>query len=179
MRFRRRRSHDTEVELNITAFLNLMVVLIPFLLINAVFAQVSILQLDLPAVNDSSTPSEDDEKDKLVLEVLIYGNRYEVVDRNTSAVLKIVKNDGEKPNSTGLHDYLVQVKEKFPQETAITLLCEDDTPYEVMIQTMDAVRLYNSEVNGQTIKKELFESISIGSAPKDQSANNAGQGGDA
>ncbi|MBQ24427.1 biopolymer transporter ExbD [Alcanivorax sp.] len=176
MRFRRRRSHDTEVELNITAFLNLMVVLIPFLLINAVFAQVSILQLDLPAVNDSSTPSEDDEKDKLVLEVLIYGNRYEVVDRNTSAVLKIVKNDGEKPNSTGLHDYLVKVKEKFPQETAITLLCEDDTPYEVMIQTMDAVRLYNSEVNGQTIKKELFPSISIGSAPKDQSA---GQGGDA
>ena len=179
MRFRRRRSHDTEVELNITAFLNLMVVLIPFLLINAVFAQVSILQLDLPAVNDSSTPSEDDEKDKLVLEVLIYGNRYEVVDRNTSAVLKIVKNDGEKPNSTGLHDYLVQVKEKFPQETAITLLCEDDTPYEVMIQTMDAVRLYNSEVNGQTIKKELFPSISIGSVPKDQSADNAGQGGDA
>lgn len=179
MRFRRRRSHDTEVELNITAFLNLMVVLIPFLLINAVFAQVSILQLDLPAVNDSSTPSEDDEKDKLVLEVLIYGNRYEVVDRNTSAVLKIVKNNGETPNSTGLHDYLVKVKEKFPNETAITLLCEDDTPYEVMIQTMDAVRLYNSEVNGQTIKKELFPSISIGSAPKDQSASSAGKGGDA
>jgi len=44
---------------------------------------------------------------------------------------------------------------------------------------MDAVRLYNSEVNGQTIKKELFPSISIGSAPKDQSANNVGQGGDA
>ena len=42
MRFRRRRSRDTDVELNITAFLNLMVVLIPFLLINAVFAQVSI-----------------------------------------------------------------------------------------------------------------------------------------
>ncbi len=62
MRFRRRRSHDTEVELNITAFLNLMVVLIPFLLINAVFAQVSILQLDLPAVNDSSTPRKTTKK---------------------------------------------------------------------------------------------------------------------
>ena len=175
MRFRRRRSHDTEVELNITAFLNLMVVLIPFLLINAVFAQVSILQLDLPAVNDSSTPSEDDEKDKLVLEVLIYGNRYEVVDRNTSAVLKIVKNNGETPNSTGLHDYLVKVKEKFPNETAITLLCEDDTPYEVMIHTMDAVRLYNTQINGQTIKKELFPSISIGSAPQDQTAAAGGE----
>ena len=125
MRFRRRRSRDTDVELNITAFLNLMVVLIPFLLINAVFAQVSILQLNLPAVNDSSTPSEDDEKDKLVLEVLIYGNRYEVVDRNTSAVLKIVDNQGDKHDSKALHDYLVTLKENFPEETAITLLGED------------------------------------------------------
>jgi len=174
MRFRRRRSRDTDVELNITAFLNLMVVLIPFLLINAVFAQVSILQLDLPAVNDSSTPSEDDEKDKLVLEVLIYGNRYEVVDRNTSAVLKIVDNKDGKHNSAALHDYLVTLKEKFPQETAITLLCEDDTPYEVMIHTMDAVRLYDVEVNGRTIKDELFPSISIGSAPQDQTGSNGG-----
>lgn len=175
MRFRRRRSRDTDVELNITAFLNLMVVLIPFLLINAVFAQVSILQLNLPAVNDSSTPSEDDEKDKLVLEVLIYGNRYEVVDRNTSAVLKIVDNKGEDHDSAALHDYLVTLKEKFPEETAITLLCEDDTPYEVMIQTMDAVRLYNTQINGQTIKKELFPSISIGSAPQDQTGNTGGE----
>ena len=173
MRSRRRRSRDTDVELNITAFLNLMVVLIPFLLINAVFAQVSILQLNLPAVNESSPPSEDDEKDKLVLEVLIYGNRYEVVDRNTSAVLKIV-DKGEDHDSAALHDYLVTLKEKFPEETAITLLCEDDTPYEVMIHTMDAVRLYNTEINGQTIKKELFPSISIGSAPQDQTGSNGG-----
>ncbi|MCG8392502.1 MAG: biopolymer transporter ExbD [Pseudomonadales bacterium] len=175
MRFRRRRSRDTEVELNITAFLNLMVVLIPFLLINAVFAQVSILQLDLPAVNDSSTPSEDDEKDKLILEVLIYGDRYEVVDRNTSAVLQVLENKGDDYDTAGLHEYLLKVKEKFPEETAITLLCEDDTPYEVMIHTMDAVRLYDTELNGQIIKKELFPSISIGSAPKDSSS----QGGDA
>ncbi|MED5432443.1 MAG: biopolymer transporter ExbD [Pseudomonadota bacterium] len=176
MRFRRRRSHDTEVELNITAFLNLMVVLIPFLLINAVFAQVSILQLNLPAVNDSSTPSEVDEKEKLILEVLIYGDRYEVVDRNTSAVLKIVENNGGDHDSSALHEYLVTLKEKFPEETAITLLCEDETPYEVMIRTMDAVRLYNTTINGQSIKKELFPSISIGSAPQDQTA---GTGGDA
>ena len=44
-------------------------------------------------MNDSST-LEDDEKDKFVVEVLIYGNRYEVVDRNTSAVLKIIDTRG-------------------------------------------------------------------------------------
>ncbi|KGD63220.1 hypothetical protein Y5S_03495 [Alcanivorax nanhaiticus] len=176
MRFRRRSSRDTEVELNITAFLNLMVVLIPFLLINAVFAQVSILQLNLPAISDSSAPSEDDEKEKLVLEVLIYENRYEVVDRTTSAVLKIVENKGEEHDSAALHNFLVDLKQKFPNETAVTLLCEDDTPYRVMIKTMDVVRLYDTKVNGQSIKKELFPNINIGSAPSDQAAK---AGGDA
>ena len=174
MRFRRRSSRDTEAELNITAFLNLMVVLIPFLLINAVFAQVSILQLNLPAISDSSTPSDDDEKEKLILEVLIYENRYEVVDRNTSAVLKIVENSGDEHDSAELHRFLVDLKQKFPNETAITLLCEDDTPYRVMIKTMDVVRLYDTKVNGQTIKKELFPSINIGSAPADKAAESGG-----
>ena len=176
MRFRRRSSRDTDVELNITAFLNLMVVLIPFLLINAVFAQVSILQLNLPAISDSSTASDDDKKDKLVLEVLIYANRYEVVDRNTSAVLKIVENKGEEHDSDALHNYLVDLKQRFPSETAVTLLCEDDTPYRVMIKTMDVVRLYSDTINGQSIKKELFPNINIGSAPADKAAD---AGGDA
>lgn len=50
---RRKRSRITEEELNITTFLNLMVVLIPFLLLNAVFAQVSILQLNLPSSEEA------------------------------------------------------------------------------------------------------------------------------
>ncbi|EKF75141.1 hypothetical protein A11A3_05594 [Alcanivorax hongdengensis A-11-3] len=175
MRFRRRRSHDTEVELNITAFLNLMVVLIPFLLINAVFAQVSILQLNLPAVNDSSTPTPENEKEKLTLEVLIYTDRYEVVDRSSSAVLKIVKNKDDKHDALALHDFLVELKGKFPKVTAVTLLCEDDTPYEDMIHTMDAVRLYSKEINGQPIKQELFPDISIGTAPPDRTASLGGE----
>lgn len=169
MRSRRRRSRDTEVELNITAFLNLMVVLIPFLLINAVFAQVSILQLDLPQITENTPPSDEEEKEKLVLEVLIYGDRYEVADRHTSAVLKVIRTVDGKHDTQALHDFLVKVKEKFPDEEAVTLLCEDETAYETMIATMDAVRLYEVTLNGQAIKDELFPSISIGSAPADTS----------
>ena len=35
-------------ELNITSFLNLMVVLIPFLLISAVFSRITIMELSVP-----------------------------------------------------------------------------------------------------------------------------------
>jgi len=53
-RKRHRRTKQVHAELNITAFMNLMVVLIPFLLITAVFSQVTILKLNLPgaASND-------------------------------------------------------------------------------------------------------------------------------
>ena len=48
VRNRVRRSHLETPELNITAFMNLMVVLVPFLLISAVFSQLTILELNLP-----------------------------------------------------------------------------------------------------------------------------------
>lgn len=79
----RKRTRETDVELNITAFLNLMVVLIPFLLLNAVFAQVSILQLNLPS-NEEAPPSDPEENEKPVLEVLIYQDRYEVAERKAT-----------------------------------------------------------------------------------------------
>jgi len=173
---RGKRSRITEEELNITTFLNLMVVLIPFLLLNAVFAQVSVLQLNLPS-SEAPPPSEND-KPKLALEVLIYKDRYEVADRTSGSVLKIVRNTADgKHDANALRSYLaVEVKSRFEDISDVTLLCEDDTPYELMIQTMDAVRYYRAVVNGQSIKRELFPDIGIGSAPPDTSQ---AAGGDA
>ncbi|HSN50904.1 MAG TPA: biopolymer transporter ExbD, partial [Woeseiaceae bacterium] len=42
-----RRNVET-AELNITAFMNLMVILVPFLLITAVFSRLAVLELNLP-----------------------------------------------------------------------------------------------------------------------------------
>ena len=170
---RGKRSRITEEELNITTFLNLMVVLIPFLLLNAVFAQVSILKLNLPS--SEAAPPSDNDKPKLALEVLIYKDRYEVADRTSGAVLKIVPNTAEdKHDAASLRGYLANtVKKEFGDITDVTLLCEDDTPYELMIQTMDAVRYYVAVVNGQSIKRELFPDIGIGSAPADSSGDGA------
>ncbi len=170
----RKRTRETDVELNITAFLNLMVVLIPFLLLNAVFAQVSILQLNLPSTEEAP-PSDPDENEKPVLEVLIYQDRYEVAERKSSSVLAVVeKSADDRHDREALREFLSKVKERFPDVNNITLLCEDDTDYELMIYTMDAVRYRVEVINGVPIKKELFPEIGIGSAPPD-----ARRGGDA
>ena len=171
MRFRRR-ERDTEVELNITAFLNLMVVLIPFLLLNAVFAQVAILQLNLPS--DDAAPSESENQRAIVLEVMIYQDRSEVIDRQSGPLKTVPHTESGEHDRNGLHEYLLEVKSRFPDVNDITLLCEDDTPYELLIQTMDTVRLRDVELNGQRIRRELFPDIGIGSAPPDTQASAGG-----
>jgi biopolymer transport protein ExbD len=49
MKLVRRKYIQETVELNITAFLNLMVILVPFLLVTAVFSRITVLELNLPS----------------------------------------------------------------------------------------------------------------------------------
>ncbi len=46
-------------ELDVTTFLNLMVVLIPFLLITAVFSRLTIVELNLPSSAGGASPEQD------------------------------------------------------------------------------------------------------------------------
>ena len=169
MRSRSRRSREVDAEINITAFMNLMVVLIPFLLLTAVFSQVSILELNLPP---AAGESDDPNKKPIVLEVLIYSDRIEVVDRQTGP-LKIINNIAKTKNRLNNYDFitltttLIAVKGKFPKITDITILLEDNTPYDLLIKTMDTVRLYEEKVQGITSQYELFPEIAIGNAPPD------------
>ncbi|MFZ5723235.1 MAG: ExbD/TolR family protein [Pseudomonadota bacterium] len=169
----KKKNRVTDVELDITAFMNLMVVLIPFLLIDAVFTQMSVLQLNLPA-GESSSPAPEQRK-PFVLEVLIYKGRFEVVDRQSESVLRVIPNQGEKHDFVALHDMLKDLKQRakdIGQDVKdITILCEDDTPYELLITTMDTVRIMEVDVNGNMIKRELFPDIGIGSAPPDASGD--------
>ena len=175
MNRRSRRRQSTDTELNITTFMNLMVVLVPFLLITAVFSQVSILRLNLPATSAAQQQQDKDKKKPIVLEVLIYKNRLEVVDRQTGPI-KIIPNANGQYQYDTLVDTLKAIKNRFPQITDITLLMESSTPYEVLVKTMDRVRMVDQVVNGTTIKAELFPDIAIGDAPPDTQAAAAGGG---
>ena len=74
------RRHNVETaELNITAFMNLMVILVPFLLITAVFSRLTILELNLPG--SSSEPVEPQDQ-TFQLEVIVRQDKIEIADRN-------------------------------------------------------------------------------------------------
>ena len=157
----RLRRHPSAPELDITAFMNLMVVLVPFLLITAVFSHISILELNIPPALNSA----DNSKETLQLEVTIRKDALEVGDRKHGLIRRIGKLEG-KYDFKGLSKVLQEVKARFPDKTDAAILAETDIPYEVLIQTMDATRAVPVLEADKVVQAELFPDISIGDAPR-------------
>jgi biopolymer transport protein ExbD len=158
-RERRREAGDVDV----TAFMNLMVVLTPFLLITAVFSRVTILELDLPTGQSEPAAAEEP---KFALEIVVRAESIEVGDRN-AGVLNRLQRAGDDYPLAELGDFLARVKQQFPDETAATLLLEPDVAYQTVVAVMDKVRVAEivDPATRRVAKLELFPEISIGDAP--------------
>ena len=61
---------------------------------------------------------------------------------------------------------LKQIKIKYPGKKNITILAQKNSKYDALVNTMDAVRVFNAVEDGEVIEAELFPDISIGDAPK-------------
>jgi len=156
----RHHRNDT-AELNITAFMNLMVILVPFLLITAVFSRLAILELNLPG---SSSEPVDPQEQAFQLEVIVRQEKIEVGDRNQGLL-------GVYPNSDDGYDYvalstkLSELKERYPDKTDASILLEQEIPYDTLVQVMDRVRVAEDIEDESIVRSDLFPDISIGDAP--------------
>lgn len=158
----RRGRHKEVQELNITAFMNLMVVLTPFLLITAVFSRLAILELNLPA---SQSQASVEETPQFQLEITVRDDGIEVGDRNAGTLSRIEK-QGEDYRLDELSAYLAKIKAQFPDKADATVLLEPDVSYQVLVAVMDRVRTAESrDADDKVVKSELFPEISIGDAP--------------
>jgi len=162
VRKRVRRAHRSVPELDVTAFMNLMVVLIPFLLLSAAFSQFSILELNLPA--DSKPQVNQPQKKVRNFEVIVRSDKLVVAD-NIGGILKVFDKVGGKHDFTALSDFLVKIKTRFPEKQNISILLEPNIEYELLVRAMDTVREVNVVEVGSVARKELFPQIAIGDAP--------------
>lgn len=154
-------------ELNITAFLNLMVILVPFLLITAVFSRMTVLELNLPALDAKAQPSAG--KIQLQLELVLRKESFDIQDTNLGMIKRFVRTQGNTRWDL-FTDLLVEIKTRFPDEKNITLLLEPSIDYKTMIKVMDRVRSAEvvSAFSVETV--ELFPNISIGDASMETEA---------
>jgi biopolymer transport protein ExbD len=160
MRVRRLRKEAAHLE--ITAFINLIVVLVPFLLSVAVFTRLAVIDLSLPAQSNEKIEKLKD--NNLQLEVVVRPDAIEVGDR-IGGLFERFPATATGPDYAALHQYIEQLKTKFPDKTEATVLAEPDTSYDTLVQVMDAVRAGHQAQAGQLVQAELFPNISIGDAP--------------
>jgi biopolymer transport protein ExbD len=147
-------------ELMLVPMIDIFTVLVTFLLMTAVFSKTVVLQLTLPAAaTEFKEPPPG-----LVIEVMVRKNLIQVADRN-SGPLATLPNKATGYDYEGLTDYLKRVKAKFPDKTDATILLEKDTPYDILVQVMDRVRVLEVKQGVTTVQAELFPDISIGDAP--------------
>jgi biopolymer transport protein ExbD len=161
---RRRRLHKEAAHLELTAFINLIVVLVPFLLSTAVFSRLAVMDLNLPA---QQSAVEQIKGPDLQLEVVIRRDAIEVGDRIGGLIQRIEKK-GPQHDLATLTALMLQVKAKFPDKTESSVLAEPETSYDDLVQVMDSVRSAirpDPQTGNQTMRAELFPNISIGDAP--------------
>lgn len=141
-RGRRRHAHiGREVDLNITAFLNLMVVLLPFLLTTAVFSRMAVVAVNVPTPSarplpETPPPPPDRERFTLALRL----EEGAVVVRAGEATLPPVPRAPDGTYDTArLSEVLAGVKADHPEHDVADVYARPDTPYRELIQVMDAV----------------------------------------
>ena len=143
--------------------MNLMVILVPFLLITAVFSRLAILELNLPG---SSSEPVDPQEQTFQLEVIVRTDKIEVGDRN-QGLLGIYPNSDDGYDYEALSTKLSELKDRYPQKTDAAILLEQDIAYDTLVQVMDRVRIEEEidETEESIVRSDLFPDISIGDAP--------------
>lgn len=166
-----RRRGASAPELDMTTFMNLMVVLVPFLLITAVFSRITIVELTLPSSAGGAAKAAPEFR----LEVIVRENGMEL-SNGEAVIAALPKVDGEYDLAT-LGEMVMTLKRDYPDSKSASVLLEPRIEYDHLIQVMDVVRSAPLPEGARTVpvrttdgeaanpRVALFTDISIGDAP--------------
>lgn len=155
-RLRRRGASNIDV----TPFISLMVILVPFLLVSTVFSRSTILELQGASAQAGGSVSQD----SLQLQLIVREAAIEVSYSGRGELLRIPRTDagGELEALSRLMD---ELKRNHPQSYQATLLLEPQIPYDVLVQVMDSVRVKQVVRDGVLNKSPLFPAIALAETP--------------
>ena len=165
----RKHKHQEATELNVTPFMNLMIVLVPVLLLSMVFTHTTVIDLNFPS---GSSADEAFDPDLVHLEVVVKGDNLVVADGRGGTIKTIGKVDG-KFDFAELSRVMQELKRRMPDKQDITVLLQQETDYQTLVTIMDKVRSYPAVQNLEVVNAELFPVISLGDSPELDSADRA------
>lgn len=170
---RKRQRKNEEADLDITSFMNLMIILVPVLLMTMVLSHISVLDLKLPDLSSNSAAPEDEKKNE-ILEVVIEPTEM-VVNYPAGAPLRRIPQVADEETGEMGYDYeMLQtvlrevkrlLKDQGVEKKDILILSQPDTDYQTIIRSMDTVRSFKAVSVASVVDAELFPAISLGDAP--------------
>jgi biopolymer transport protein ExbD len=160
----KRKKHPEEQELELTTLLNIMVVLVSFLLLSAIFSKITIQELNMPTqAGGSSAPSN--VPPPVVIEVIVRKDALEISNGKT-VTDRLPKLD-DKYDTANLSQKLKLLKDKDMTKKDVVLLVEPEVDYSTMIGVMDALKFVEvpSRQGSKPLRITLFPNVTVGDAP--------------
>ena len=132
------KGRKTSLELNLVPFIDLMSVLITFLLITAVWSQVSMIQIGSSLYgkkNEQQSPPQIPPDADVVLKLDIMPKGYVLTLGKQVINIPLTNNDYDE---AGLVAQLEKAKQLYPNKTDAAIAMADELPYERLIKGMDS-----------------------------------------
>jgi len=136
---RRLKGHAGETELNLTAVMNIFLILIPFLLLTAVFVRIAVLELTLPSLDSSGRQAQTRKQKSTIINILVIK---ETGFELKSPDIKFSKLDKKQTEYDweGLKNHLSTIKGKYPESEDIIISPVNAIKYHTIISVMDRCR---------------------------------------
>jgi biopolymer transport protein ExbD len=130
-------SQDIEViDLDLTPFMNILMVLIPFLAVMAVLTRIAILEFSLPPAQAGGGAAS--QRKDLDISIVVTEEGYRIV--GTAHKLDLVPKQSGRYQLTQLRGLLDAIHVEYPAQKSLVLVIAPDVLYDDVVQFMDACR---------------------------------------
>lgn len=163
--FKRKPLEPQSEEIDLTALLNILVVLVSFLLLSAVFSKITIQELNMPPLASSPTEPAKDAL-PLVIEVVLRKDALEI--GNGKGITDRLPKQGDRYDTAMLSRKLKLLKDENPGKRDVILLVEPDIDYAAMITVMDALKFVDVKApreGSPPLRITLYPNVTVGDAP--------------
>jgi len=155
---RRAHKHSHGTELNIIPLMNVFVIIIPFLLLTAVFAKTSMIEIFL-AQQDAVISASAKKPDQGYLTVKVLKRGF-VLDGIGKGI--VIRRKNGKLNYERLSTMLQKLKDRHPRVQEVAILLNPSLSYESVVKVMDVTREAEISRDGKTTRRVLFPLVSLG-----------------
>ncbi|UTW48448.1 biopolymer transporter ExbD [Bacterioplanoides sp. SCSIO 12839] len=159
MSFKIKRSNTDAADIDVTSFMNLMIVLVPVLLMSMTFTKITVMEINLPELNGGPGTTSLDQSQ---LEIQVRENGMGVYFPAGTLIKDIPKNEQSQYDFQTLSLVLRELKKQVSDKRDALIMLGKELEYQTLINTMDTVKSYQTVIAADLVDVELFPEISLG-----------------